>query len=228
MKKLLFSFVFIAFAVVAFAQSTTIDVVSFANGDILKGTIVKRTADFIRVRTADGCEFVYPSSEVLSISQEKAAAKEKAKTNNTSFNWSSGSLDGRGPQKGYRGFVDFGYTFSDNEKEVGTYGVETVHGFQINDRFFVGAGAAAFRDNDAFVSVPIFADFRVNAINHSVSPFFDFKAGYDLQGSVCLSPGTGFRIGTGSRFAINVSVSYLALITMREYNNFTFKLGVEF
>ena len=125
----------------------------------------------------------------------------------------AGSFDGNGPSAGYRGFVEAGYTIG-----VGEYGEDrasmlTTHGYQINPYLYVGVGSginAFLKKNTTLWSVPIFADVRVNVINHSICPFVDLKFGYsvaDIEG-VYLCPSVGCRMRLGNKTAMYASLGY--------------------
>lgn len=122
-------------------------------------------------------------------------------------------FDGNGPSAGYRGFVEAGYTLG-----VGEYGEDratllTTHGYQINPYLFVGAGSginAFLKKHTTFWSVPIYADLRINLINHSICPFVDLKFGYsvaDIEG-IYLCPSVGCRMRLGNKTALYASLGY--------------------
>ena len=120
-------------------------------------------------------------------------------------------LDGRGPEAGYKGIVEAGYTVGVGNFGEGRISFMTAHGYQVNPYFFAGIGAGVnyFTDSEAW-GVPIFADLRANILNNSISPFIDLKIGYsilDAEGFF-FSPSVGCRFAIGERSGLNISVGY--------------------
>lgn len=210
MKKTIFCILLTiaASSFVCFSQDKTRDVINLKNGGITKGDIIEKTTESAKIRTADGSVFVYPMSEISSIGQE---------------NYSLPSIfNGRGPSTGYRGFLDIlynKYIFGSGD----SFGFETTHGYQIKNWLFIGAGAGfyyLYDKYDNYCLIPIYGDIRFDFLNHSISPFFDLKIGYNINTAtkenynktcgLLLSPSIGARIATKSRIAFNVSIGYNA------------------
>lgn len=152
----------------------------------------------------------------------------------------SSYFNGRGVQRGYRGFADIGYSIGVGDFGEGRVELQTTHGYQFLPYFYMGAGVGvSFYHKSEVVSVPIFADLRADLFNNSITPFIDFKIGYavaDVEGFY-MSPSIGCRFGLDSNIALNASVGY----TMQKYNwsylffkgsencgGLTIRLGVEF
>ena len=115
---------------------------------------------------------------------------------------------------GYMGFGEETVFTDFDDKWYG--GVNTTHGYQINQRFFVGGGAGVFirykksnRDNNK-VGVPIYADFRYTMLKSKVTPFFEAKIGYcvaDIDGFYA-SPTVGVDIAFTEKFGLYVALAY--------------------
>lgn len=129
-------------------------------------------------------------------------------------------FDGNGPQVGLKGYVEGGYTLGLDGNDS-RFGVQGSFGYQFNQYIFAGAGAGVnfFSDGGAFgdeefddrqMAIPIFADFRVTFLNHSISPYVSTKVGYSVDGVTGLffSPSVGCRIGFGNNKAFVVSLGY--------------------
>lgn len=238
MKKIFFCLILtVISSLICFSQEKIRDVINLKNGGITKGDIIEKTTESAKIRTADGSVFVYPMSEISSIEQE---------------NYSIPSIfNGRGPSTGYRGFVDILY----NKWIWGSgdsFGFETTHGYQIKNWLFVGVGAGLYYIYDSYniykkyCLVPIYGDIRFDFLNHSISPFFDLKVGYDFQTKnkdhnvkgLFLSPAIGVRIATKSKMAVNLSIGYNARQTRYKDNKpsnvfngcgeVAFRVGIEF
>jgi len=120
-------------------------------------------------------------------------------------------LDGKGPESGYKGFVEAGYTVGVGDYGKGRISFMTTHGYQINTFVFAGVGAGVnYLTKSEAWGVPIFADVRANILDHSISPFIDVKIGYsvtDVEG-LFFSPSIGCRIAISDKSAFNVSIGY--------------------
>lgn len=116
-----------------------------------------------------------------------------------------------GPEKGYKGFIEAGYSFGVGRYGEGRPSFYTSHGYQFNPYIFAGIGAGFnyFVDSKA-VGVPIFADGRITFFNNNITPFFDVKVGYsvaDVKGFF-LSPSLGYRFGFNNDTALLLSFGY--------------------
>ncbi len=122
-----------------------------------------------------------------------------------------GGFDGNGPQAGYKGFIEGGYTIGVGDYDLGRLELITTHGYQFNQYIFAGVGAGfKYYTDDELWAYPIFGDIRANILNNSISPFVDFKIGYaagDADGFF-LTPSVGCRFGFKNNCAMTVSVGY--------------------
>lgn len=74
MKRVLFSFLLVAFSIEVMAQSVTRDVVTLKNGSVVKGSIIEmKPNESVKVSTSDGSIFVYNMSEIEQITKEGIA-----------------------------------------------------------------------------------------------------------------------------------------------------------
>lgn len=208
------------------------EVVYLKNGSIIRGTIIEQVPNVsLKIQTDDGSIFAYKMSEVEKITKEETS-KPRANTP-TSF---SLSFDGRGPQQGYRGFVDMGYTIGTGDTGEGRIELNTVHGYQFMPFLFAGVGVGAHYYFDSeVVAIPIFADMRADILNNSISPFVDMRIGYspyDVQGFY-FNPSVGCRFAMQSIKALNASVGY-SMQKGDGYNGkitvggFNIRVGLEF
>lgn len=198
MKHLTILFLSLFISSLCYAQSQTTDVVYLKNGSIIRGMIIEQVPNkSLKIKTADGSVFVYSISDVEKMTKEESITAKKNFSNNKK------SL------KGYKGFVDLGYTFSDeNEDRVE---VSTSHGYQFNNYFFLGGGIAYHDYSDAeLYTIPIFANFRANFINNKIAPFGDVRIGYstgDLDGAYVYM-GVGARLALKKKMALNLTLGY--------------------
>ena len=108
---------------------------------------------------------------------------------------------------------------------------------------FLGAGTGVHYYFDSNkVALPIYADFRTNFMNNSITPFVGLKVGYsfyDIQGFY-LNPNLGVRFALDSKAlkALNFSMGYSMQkvdvdwgyygTTTETIGGFNIKVGLEF
>lgn len=258
MKKVLFFLIMLfGFGLYSSAQTFYTEVVYLKNGSMIKGIIIEQVPnESLKIKTADGSIFVYKISEV-----EKITKEETTTVAPSTYFYRGGReavretrREARRTLKGYKGFVDAGYTFDLDDyyyDNMNRFEVSTTHGYQFNNYFFVGGGVALdyYTDADLY-AVPVFANFRANFINKNITPFGDFKLGYaagDVEG-VYLSMAIGVRFAVAKKSAINLRLEYTCQGAEHAYygygyanygnyyyyseheamNGFGFKLGFEF
>jgi len=115
----------------------------------------------------------------------------------------------------------------------------TSQGFQFNNFFYLGAGIGLdYYVNPQLrkVSIPLFADARVNFLNKRFSPFFDFRLGGsigDLTG-VFTNFQLGLRVGLPENHAVYAAAEVCLQTDVNFYQlnkstaTYGFKLGYEF
>lgn len=198
MKKLiLFLFVLAGSCLTLSAQKMT-ESVYLKNGSIIKGVIIEQVPnESLKIKTADGSLFVYQMDEVLKITKDYPTSLDN-------------KLSGR--SKGYRGFVDLGFTPGVGDLATNRLEFSTSHGYQFNPYFYLGLGAGLhyyYEGGDAFV-IPVFVNPRVNFIDGNITPFVDLKLGYsfvDAEGFY-FNPNIGVSFKVQEKNAINVSIGY--------------------
>ena len=82
--------------------------------------------------------------------------------------------------KKYRGFVEIGpaVMFENNTHQLSVL-INTSHGCQLTDLFFVGAGVGVNLNNN-FAIVPLYVVGRLKFIEADLAPYFEAKGGYSL------------------------------------------------
>jgi hypothetical protein len=199
MKQLFILFSFLFLSAFCYAQSYNGDIVYLKNGSIIRGVVIELTPNqSLKIKTADGSIFVYNISDVEKIVKEELAIKPKVYDN-------VGVISLRG----YKGFVDVGYTFAGEDEN--RIEVSTSHGYQFNNHVFLGAGVAYHDYYDyEYYAIPIYANFRANFIKKKVTPFVDVRSGYsfgDLEGLYgCV--GMGARFGLAKKLALNLTLGF--------------------
>ena len=110
------------------------EVVYLKNGSVIRGTIIEQVPnESLKIQTSDGSVFAYKMADVEKISKEQVNGRSAGNALTGSAAGFSGN--GRGPQKGYRGFVDLGYTIGTGDFGLDRVEFSTSHGYQI--RFYL-------------------------------------------------------------------------------------------
>ncbi len=224
--------------VVAFAQ-TYQEVVYLKNGSVIRGVIVEQIPSVsLKIQTADGSIFAYQMDKVEKITKELPLNPTKTKTRTTYAD------NGYKLKKGYRGFVDFGFSYG-----VGSWGQDriefsTTHGYQILPCLFAGLGIGFhYYHWDGVLEIPIYADIRGTLPCRSIcQPFLDFKIGYTVYDAdgFYMTPSIGCRFAVSRTCGISVGIGYAmqkAEVVWSSYHwphtrenvgAVTFKVGVDF
>ncbi|MDH6341960.1 hypothetical protein M2480_000622 [Parabacteroides sp. PFB2-12] len=246
MKKVFFVFALLmACVTTAFSQETVRETVYLKNGSIIKGLVIEQVPnESLKIQTADGSIFVYKMEEVEKITKEilpTTARRERTVRVSTKKPVSD--------IRGYRGFVDMGYIAG-----LGDYGsdgieINTSHGYQFNEHFFVGGGMGIHYHGDYDVAtVPVFVEGRANFIKGRIAPFASVRVGVsaivddDEPGGFYFSPTVGARFAIVRNLALYLSTGYnLQMAEIYFYGSgygswydtkniggLTFKFGIEF
>lgn len=157
-------------------------------------------------------------------------------------------------EKGFRSFIDFGYTYSltdiqtisssrtTTDKASDRFMATYTGGYQFSPAFFVGVGAgasywyssSAASQTSEKIGVPIFANARYEMRTDSkFSYFIDVRAGYsvvDISG-MYIAPYVGARLALGENFGLNLGIGY-ELQKIKDVDGtlsgLAVKLGVDF
>lgn len=208
MKKLLLMIVAVIFALnVVAEENEKYETVYLNNGQVIKGKITAfEPNSHLVIRTDDGRVLRYDIHEVERVQRRPVP-------DNVAF---SGDFNGRGPQRGYRGFVDGQAAFGSGKYGFTRYGVSTTHGYQFKPWLFVGAGYEYYLFKDQmdkkYSTHTIFGDVRLDFMKSLIDPFLDLRVGYNTGKNMGLmvSPSAGIRfaLGKNTPLAINVALGY--------------------
>ena len=176
-------------------------VISLKDGTELIGNIIESVpGEFIRVKESSGLITKIEDKYIKDITGERIYKPKEQKIT------------------GYRGFVDFGYTFGTGDFSVSRLELLTSHGVQMSNMFFLGGGTGFnyyCTDGASDFLIPFFGDFRVNFMNGPISPILGIKAGVSFNASdsfnylgFYLAPSIGVRYAFSSNFATNFTIGY--------------------
>ncbi len=190
------------------------EVVKLKNGHKVRGKIVTYAPlDSLVIQEEDGTLQTIYWNRIKQITKENWQPQQTLGTDFT---------PGKGPQKGYRGFVDLEFYKSIDAISEDHFGFSTTHGYQFKPWLFVGAGAGMkishnkhskhdFGKKTDFYMFPVFADVRFDLLKSRFSPYLDCRVGYTLGNkaySLMFNPSLGCRMGLTDKLAINASLGY--------------------
>ena len=190
------------------------EVVKLKNGHRVRGKIVTYAPlDSLVIQEDDGTLQTIYWDRIKQINKEDWQPQQSMGSDFT---------PGKGPQKGYRAFVDLEYYKSIDAQSRDHFGFSTAHGYQLKPYLFVGAGAGmkishkqhfkdTFGQKADFYMFPVFADVRLDLLKNKYSPYLDFRVGYTLGNKaygMMFNPSIGCRIGLTDELAMNASLGY--------------------
>ena len=190
------------------------EVVKLKNGHRVRGKIVTYAPlDSLVIQEDDGTLQTIYWDNIKQITKEDWQPQQTLGSDFT---------PGKGPQRGYRGFVDLEFNLSNDNVSEDYYGFSTSHGYQLKPWLFLGAGAGMkishkkhrtdLRTPKEDINMfPVFADVRLDLLKSRFSPFLDCRVGHTLGNKafgLMVNPSLGCRIGLTNKLAINVTFGY--------------------
>jgi hypothetical protein len=111
------------------------------------------------------------------------------------------------------------------------FGINTIHGYQINRNFIVAAGTGISFYNGGTL-IPVFLDLRFNFSIKTISPYFAGEGGLFLNPSgtakLFISPGAGIRYSISKKMCLNFGAGYLVQVAESQDSFVNFKIGIAF
>ena len=201
----------VLFSSLVYAQRDYQDVVYLKNGSIIRGVIIEQVPNkSIKIETRDRNVFVFQMDEIEKITKEYLRGRR-----DSTFDDTEDVVYNKGLQPGYKGIIEWGYQIG-----VGNFGIDRlklniINGGQLNPYFSLGFGTGLrYYYNISALLIPIFADFRINFINNTVSPYLSLGVGYSLDAlhgegaGAFFDPTVGVSFKISRKSAINVGVGY--------------------
>jgi hypothetical protein len=109
------------------------------------------------------------------------------------------------------------------------FGFNTIHSYQINRNFVIGAGTGISIYNDAAM-IPLFIDFRFNFSIHSLTPYFSGDGGLLFSRSVneklFINPGAGIRYALNRNICIILGTGLFVQVAETLDSFLNFKIGL--
>jgi hypothetical protein len=195
-----------------------LDVVYLKNGSVIRGTIIEQIPnESIKIETNDDSIFVYSMDGIEKITKIPQTPKRAIRETRNLNSSPRMPRTGTGLQRGYKGMLDFGYSFGDMNRIHLNY----INGVQATPYFSFGVGTGihyyfnssyyyfdssygyyyGYNDNRDDIFIPLFLDFRFNFMNRRVSPYLSFDLGYAFDAS------NDFETG-GALFNLTAGVTF--------------------
>lgn len=169
----------VAFAFSATAQSIAnyIDVVYLKNGSMIKGVIVEQVpGKTIKLKTADGSEFVYLIDDVEKFTREEVKTENSSDKFCASKKWFNGEFKQK--EKGM-------YAEFDMLGNSAAFALRMTHGYKFNQRASIGVALGA--ENVALKSGERLPELSLNLVlsgdllNRKITPFYQIEGGYGFS-----------------------------------------------
>lgn len=153
------------------------DVVYLKNGSVVRGLIVEQVPnESLRIQMADGSVFAYKMKDVERIAKEFYDDRRPYPGHDSRWNRSDlrGWRDTWQRQRGYRGFLDAGYTVGVGDTAEGRFEVSTSHGYQLCPYLFIGGGVSfQYFHSDEVLEIPVYAHLRSELTRSRIAPIVD-------------------------------------------------------
>ena len=197
------------------------DVLKMKNGSEIRGTILEKNDESIKIQTKDGSIWSYPTEDVVAIGKYEPKVS--------------------GP--GFYLRANVGMMGGDNVSPS----FHLVNGYSFNSHWDVGFGLGleSFAWNGY---IPVFVESRYNLLNKNYTPFISVMSGYEMpvgnwdsnKGGFTAGARIGFTRYLGNHVGFSTSVGYrFAYLTevnswwddfetIREINRFEIRLGLTF
>lgn len=178
-KKISILLLMVTFAFAATAQTlgNYIDVVYLKNGSLIKGIIIEQIpSKSIRIKTADGSEFVYAIEEVEKFTREEAIVEKP-----TSKFWAHKKMFNGEFYKKEKGY----YAEFDMLGNSAAFALRLTQGYKFNQRASLGVGLGL--ENVALTSGERLPELSLNLVlsgdllNRKITPFYQVEAGYGFS-----------------------------------------------
>jgi hypothetical protein len=111
------------------------------------------------------------------------------------------------------------------------FGINTIHGYQINRNFIFAAGTGVSFYNGGTL-IPAFLDLRFHFSLKTISPYFAGDGGLFLNPSgaakLFISPGAGFRYSISKKLCLNFGAGFLVQVAEGQDSFVNLKIGIAF
>jgi len=224
----LFAFLIILSSNNLFSQVDYEDVVYLKNDSIIHGIIFEQIPCIsLTIRTHDGNFHLYKTEEIIKITKEPNSYKSGR----------PGTFDTY--KKGYECVIEMGRAIDmwvldkdhrpqlTNKEPLNLLKLDVINGYRFNPYCFLGIGTGISYDWGEcgyiiyseldHILIPLFLDFRINFLNHSVSPYLSMAMGgaysYNFSDDLgmisgMVNPSAGCNFKVSNNLTVNCGVSF--------------------
>ncbi len=182
-------FLIVIILLASFVSQAQMDVVVLKNGSEIRGIVIEKTDDLIKLKTKDGSIWVYERVDVVDIKSFRPIASKS----------------------GYYGNISAGILGGSDVSGNLLF----VNGFRINEHWSAGLGLGI----ESFYGrayLPVFAEGKYNLLKKGSTPFASIGFGYDLpfeysdrnRGGFFGQGFLGFQHELGEHFGIITGIGY--------------------
>jgi hypothetical protein len=207
-KKAVFSFLLLVFAIAGSAQKRERQAVVLNDGTKIAGTIVADSSDFLKIKIKRPQIITLNKSQVYSTGRIRRSVYNHSNNQGYSIKLSASILAGR-----------------NNNGNKGSLSIHLSNGYQLRNGFGAGFGTG-IEKLDAMV-MPVFGELKYQPFKTRLSPFVWIKSGYafalserdggdyyyynydtESKGGIMFSAGSGLALNSWNRNAINIGIGY--------------------
>lgn len=247
MRKATLLLIFFAFVFCSYGQGKGKEYLYLKNGTIIKGRIVHRDVENVKLLSGDNL-FVFKSSEIDSISQDKFSIDDRTLKTDYFFDCSVGVIAGS----------------SGNDKDA-PFAFNASFNYRLIEKLYAGAGIGVEFWNESYL--PVSLNFQYYLRDTRFSPFVSCQGGYmvalgdavlsnpyyysyssywpnpndsklDAEGGIMINPSFGIRSMVNPNFGWSFSFGYRYhqlnysgendYSTEYNFNRLTLKIGIIF
>jgi len=175
-----------------FAQNNNIkDVLVLKNGNKIKGQIIQKTEEVIRIRLYGGSEMAYQLQDIEEIIQEVFVAPLQAK------------------EKGYFSMSNIGYNIIAEKDYNEVLSIQYINGYRFNPNLAIGVGIGLWhRRIWGELHYPIFLSISGDFMKRTkITPTYAIEPG-TLDGHFYLGLSTGIKIKSKAKASFICSLNY--------------------
>ncbi|NJO92416.1 MAG: hypothetical protein HC831_28185 [Chloroflexia bacterium] len=180
------------------AQLLQNGVVYLRNGSIIRGEIIKQTADSLRIETNCNSLIILSQSDVLEIKSETTDSQSNIRKNDYPLNGS----------KGFYSYTTIGMLTGNSEvTDDFTFSFHTNIGYEFSHLIGIGVGVGV--EHLKTELLPVYASFKSHLRNKPNSPFISLSVGYSfpLSETKRKDEYTDYSYDGGFGFGVDLGIS---------------------
>lgn len=218
MKKILFLFLFIAFAKISIAQELYQDMIYLKNGEIINGVLVNEVLNVsVTIVNQKGDTLTFQMDDIQKLSREKIVRENTS----TKEQWL---------KPGYELTIEVAKAIGVGEFGIDYFQADIINGVRLNSYIYSGFGIGLTYINDSKYDyyprpktiVPVYLDIRINyPLSNRISPYLTFDFGgsfnksrlyiggdYSTDFLLLLKTSFGTHLRISQKMSLNIAVGF--------------------